>query len=339
MTDNPTNDTTPADTAPADTTPADAAPAVPAPSDPAPAEAASADAASTAPASSDPAPVDHAPQALKPTPVPPPDGPAPDGAVPPEGGAKPRRRGRVLRIAGGVLLAVAVLGGTGYTVVTVNGADRDAGAPVWEFPATPKDEGRAAKAGEDGGLAGMLVSYEDSGWERGPDIGEFGPEAVLGGERATALRKERLSWLPRSMRKQMEKEIDRQHLTGVAMRSYQSLAGTSWSVTDETLTMSIELAQMESGTTVRQRARAQIRFLDAMDSLRKGPRIKGHKDARCYLAPKDDEEDLDTMVCTAYVGNVLVTASAAGTAPLDTKGAAMLLRRQLDRIQEPGKAV
>ncbi|MEV8596569.1 hypothetical protein [Streptomyces sp. NPDC052012] len=219
----------------------------------------------------------------------------------------------------------------------MNGADRDAGAPVWEFP--EKAEDRAAKADEDTGLAGLLVPYEAGGWSRGPDLGEFGPDVELSGERATALRKERLRGLPRTLRRQMEKEIDRQRLTGLAMRSYQSTGEAAWSVKGHTFTMSIELARMESPAAVRDRARTQSRFLEAMDIFRKGPAIKGHENARCYLQPKIDEVDLDRMFCTAYVGNVLVTATAAGAVPLNTKGAAMLLTEQLDRIDEPGKAV
>lgn len=45
------------------------------------------------------------------------------------------------------------------------------------------------------------------------------------------------------------------------------------------------------------------------------------------------------MYCFARQGDVLVTATADGVSPMSTKGAAQLLKKQLDRIAEPGEAV
>ncbi|WP_406726725.1 hypothetical protein WJ438_21795 [Streptomyces sp. GD-15H] len=260
--------------------------------------------------------------------------PAPEG----EPAKKPVRSGRIAAVTGAVLLAVAVLGGTGYTVVTVQNADRDPGAPVWTFEKTKSAEstGRGTSAS---GLAGMLVPYGTDGWDRGPDRGEFGEDAALGGERAAALRKERLKGLPRSTRKELEKAIDRQHTKGLAMRSYQTKDDFVRGSAEGTLTMSIELVQLEDRSAVRDISRVQSSFVEALDVLRAGPKIKGHKNAKCFLPPKDDKADLETMYCTAYVGDVLVTATADGVAPLGTKEAAVLLRAQLDRIAEPGAAV
>ncbi|KOU56761.1 hypothetical protein ADK57_41445 [Streptomyces sp. MMG1533] len=230
----------------------------------------------------------------------------------------------------------AVVAGVGYTVVTVNDADRDAGAPVWKFPKTTAEDEKAATAK---GLAGVLVPYGTDGWTRGPDLGEFGSDAQLSGAQATALRKESLSDLPRTQRKKLEKEIDRQRVTGMAMRSYLSGDADALSENEGTFTVSIVLAQMESRAAVRDMATFQNEFLDALDVFRKGPEIKGHKNAECFLPPADDDTDLDTMYCSAYQGDVLVTATADGVKPLDTKGVAMLLSEQLDRIAEPGEAV
>ncbi|GAB2752956.1 hypothetical protein [Streptomyces bullii] len=253
------------------------------------------------------------------------------------------RRGRVGVLGTSALLAVAVVAGVGYTVVTVKGADRDAGAAVWEFP---KDEARSrTRAGAEGGekaggspLAGMLVPY-DTRWGRGPDLGRFGADAALSGEEATALRKEALNGLPRTQRKRLEKAIDRQRITGLAMRSYVSTTDLAPAFTADAFTMRVELARMDNRAAVRDVARFQSEFLAALDVLRKGPKIEGHENAHCFLPPKDSEQDLETMFCSAYVGNVLVTATADGAKPLDTKGAAGLFTEQLDRVSEPGKAV
>ncbi|MFI8189557.1 hypothetical protein ACIF8T_12280 [Streptomyces sp. NPDC085946] len=276
-------------------------------------------------------------------------GQAPAGRTPgipgePGGGGRTAgRRGRVAAVAASALLGLAVVGGTGYTVVTVRGADRDAGAPVWEYPKdrTGDDaEGRGgdARTTPASGLAGMLVPY-GTDWGRGPDLGAHGADAVLSGTQATALRKEALSGLPRTQRKRLEKAIDRQRITGLAMRSYTSTTDLGWSATHNAFTLRVELARMENRTAVREATRFHAEFLDALDVLRDGPRIEGHENARCFLPPKDADEDLDSMLCSASVGNVLVTAVTDGAKPLDTKRAATLFGEQLDRISEPGKAV
>ncbi|MFD4524936.1 hypothetical protein ACFWP7_13640 [Streptomyces sp. NPDC058470] len=252
---------------------------------------------------------------------------------------KPVRRGRIAAIAGSVLLAGAVVGGAGYTVVTVQDADRDAGAPTWKFPKAAKDDARAAKAAS--GLAAMLVPYDDVSWSRGPDIAEFGADVSLSGGQATALRKESLRDLPRSQRRELEKQIDKEPTKGMVMRSYLNAESATDSVLagDSAYTVSIVLAQMEDQATVRDMSTFQNEFLDALDIFRKGPEIEGHKNAQCFLPPKEADDELDMMVCSAYEGDVLVSATAYGVKPLDTKGVAVLLRTQLDRITEPGEAV
>ncbi|MFJ9816893.1 hypothetical protein ACIRU3_16765 [Streptomyces sp. NPDC101151] len=250
--------------------------------------------------------------------------------------SKPRRRGRIPAIAGSVLLAGALVAGVGYTVVTVDGADRDAGAPAWKFPEVTADKDKAEARH---GLAGMLVPYGTGTWTHGPDIGEFGSDAQLSGAQATALRKESLKGLPRSRRLQLERQIDRQRVKGMAMRSYFSGQSEAYLWNEGIYSVTIVLAQMEDKAAVRSISTFQNAFLGALGGLRAGPEIKGHKNAKCFRSPKGTEEDLDKMFCSAYVGDILVTVTADGAQPLDTDGVAGLVRNQLDRIAEPGVAV
>ncbi|WP_432196983.1 hypothetical protein [Streptomyces sp. bgisy027] len=265
-------------------------------------------------------------------PVEPAPEPLPAPVAPPA--EKPRRKGRVAALAGSLLLVGAVVVGVGHTVVTVRDADLDAGAPLWKLPAGKAGDTKAASAS---GLAGMLVPYGTDGWVRGPDLGEFGSDASLSGPQAMALQRESLSDLPRSQRRKLEKEFDKLRLKGMAMRSYLSVSAADDG--DGAIALSIVLSQMENSAAVRNMATVQSEFLEALDIFRKGPAIKGHKNARCFLPPKDADSALDAMFCSAYVGNILVTATAEAGKPLDTKEAAVLLRTQLDRIAEPGEAV
>ncbi|MEU0339179.1 hypothetical protein ABZ092_09385 [Streptomyces bobili] len=258
------------------------------------------------------------------------------GPLVPEAAAGRRRirLGRIASVAGCVLSAGVVVVGVGGTVVTVRDADRDAGAPVWTLPENKAVEARSAPRT---GLSAMLVPY-DEGWARGQDLGEFGYDRELGGAQATALRKESLSDLPRSQRKRLEKEIDKQRVKGMAMRSYALTADSSL-FTDEPVTVSVVLTQMESKAAVRDIVTFQNSFLEALGAFRDGPVIKGHKNAKCFLTPKDDEEDIDMMTCSAYQGEVLVSVNAEAVKPMNTKAVAALLTDQLDRVEEPGEAV
>ena len=239
------------------------------------------------------------------------------------------RRGRVAAVVGCALLAVAVVGGVGYTVVTVNGADRDAGAPVWKFP----DSVAQQKAAPAKGLAAMLRPY-DYDYVRGPDIAEFGADAQLTGREATALRKQEISGLPRSQRLLLEKQIDREQLKGIAMRSY---VRNPADVVD-TYSIEVQLAQMDE-KAARNLVTYENELLNTVDAFRKGPTVPGHKEARCFLPKQVSGEKLDEMLCFADIGDVLITLDASGTKAMDTKGIATFLRDQLDRIKTTGQAV
>ncbi|MER7927545.1 MULTISPECIES: hypothetical protein [unclassified Streptomyces] len=250
--------------------------------------------------------------------------------VAPETPKKPARRGRIAAVVGCALLAVAVVGGVGYTVVTVNGADRDAGAPTWTFPKSAA-QGKAAPAK---GLGGMLNPY-NLAYQRGPDIAKFGADAQLTGRQATALRKQEVSGLPRSQRLLLEKQIDGQQIKGIAMRSYVYAAAQETNA----YTVEVQLVRMDE-KAAHTLATYENGLLDSTtDVFRKGPTVPGHKDARCFLPKASSAEKLDEMLCFANIGDVLITLDASGTKSMDRKGIAAFLREQLERIKTTGQAV
>ncbi|MER6130471.1 hypothetical protein [Streptomyces sp. NPDC001815] len=277
------------------------------------------------------------------------DGPAPvavmvDGTVEPETaqekktGNKSGRRGRIAAAVGCGALLVAVVAGIGFTVVTVNDADRDAGALEWRFPKAAKEDSRPKAAS---GLAGMLVPYgtggDPDGYGRGPDIEEFGSDSEFNGRQATELRKRPLRDLPRSQRLRLEKQIDKGRIKDMAMRSYLSPPDTL-GYSGKVFTADIVLSRMDK-KAVRGTAAFQSEFLSTLGAFREGPKIEGHKNARCFLSPKVADKKLDMMFCSASRGDVLVGVTAYGVKPLNTRGVASLVREQLDRIAEPGEAV
>nr|WP_253267883.1 hypothetical protein [Streptomyces asoensis] len=255
---------------------------------------------------------------------------------------KPARRvlrpGRIAAVAGSVLLACALVGGVGYTVVTVQDADRDPGKPTWKFPPVAQDDEKTKQDGAAAsGLSALLVPYGTDGFELGPDLGEFGADAEFSGAQATAMRKESIKDLPSKSRRQLEKLIDKERIKGVAMRSY--IVGRSDYNTTDAITFDVNLSRMENRTAVREAATSFNGFLAATDVFRKGPKIAGNKDAQCFLTPKDKDEELGFALCTAYVGDVLVSVTADAPGVLDAKFVAQFFTAQLDRIDDPGQAV
>ncbi|MGI5376436.1 hypothetical protein ACQEV2_19680 [Streptomyces sp. CA-251387] len=260
------------------------------------------------------------------------------GEVPAPVDNKPVRRGRIAAVAGSALLAAALVAGVGHTVVTVRNADRDPGKPTWGQPKAAKEE-EAQGGPKAGSLSALFVPFNTTGYERGPDIGEHGADVEFDEQQADAVRKEPLQDLPRSTRKALEKEVDKQRVKGMAMRSYMLVDGYRY---DEQAHFAAEvtLTRMANRDAVRKISTAFNSFFAATDVFRKGPKVKGHKEARCFLTPKADEkQDLDGLFCSAYVGDVLVSVSASGPSPLDTKSMATFLAAQLDRIDDPGQAV
>lgn len=258
--------------------------------------------------------------------------PLPGGEVAPEAEVpgKPVRRGRIAAVVGCAVLALAVVGGVAYTVVTVHGADRDAGAPVWKFPKAAAERKAAAAKG----LSAVLQPYTAHGYVRGPDIEEFGSEAELTGREATALRKEDFSGLPRSQRLLVEKQIDREQIKGLAMRSYLYPAAQE----SNAYTVKVQLVQMDA-KAARSLATYENQLLGTVSVFRKGPAVPGHKDAKCFL-PKDEAgEKLTEMLCFASQADAMITLSASGTKAMDTKEIASFLSGQLDRVKTTGEAV
>ncbi|MEU9307106.1 hypothetical protein [Streptomyces sp. NPDC048256] len=266
------------------------------------------------------------------------------GGAEPVTAVKPARRvlrpGRIATVAGSALLACALVGGVGYTAVTVQDADRAPGKPTWKFPPPAQGEEKTEQDGSDAagkGLSALLVPYGTDGFERGPDLGEFGADAEFSGAQATAMRKESIKDLPSKSRRQLEKLIDKERIKGVAMRSY--VVGRSDYNTTDAITFDVNLSRMENRTAVREAATSVNGFLAATDVFRKGPKIAGNKDAQCFLTPKDKDEELGFALCTAYVGDVLVSVTANAPGVLDAKFVAKFFTAQLDRIDDPGQAV
>ncbi|MET8693146.1 hypothetical protein ABZV65_11460 [Streptomyces bauhiniae] len=244
--------------------------------------------------------------------------------------AGPRRTTRVV----GAALALVTLAAVGCTAVVVHGADRSPGAPAWRLPQAAKEKKAPEKQS---GLRALLLPFGEERYVRGPEVAKFGSDTELTGRQTSDLLRQSLRSLPRSQRLQLERQYEKNPVKGMAVRSYTS---TAWAGEDShAFTVEMVLSRSDR-STLRARNRSQQQFIDTMKIFRKGPAIKGHEDhAACFLPPAVDGDKLDSMSCSGYVGDIGVTAWIEGTAPLDLKGAANMMRAQFDRIKEPGEAV
>ncbi|MFI6880581.1 hypothetical protein ACIBL6_44735 [Streptomyces sp. NPDC050400] len=238
---------------------------------------------------------------------------------------RPRRWPAVV-VAGAVVLAVA--GAAAVTVMKVDDADRTVTTSVWGAPKAAKQH--AGDGSRPSDLRSRLLPMPDR-YVPGPDIDEFGNDKAIGGKEAVARLKKSADDLPARQRDAQRRSIDKLKLKGLAMRSY--------SAEDTDLVVEIQLSQMQNRQAGRDLKAFRTEFLRSLGVFTKGPRIKGHRNADCFLAPRDSDTKLDLLMCSAYEDDLLVSVTATGPKSIDSKAVAALLARQLDHISSRGEAV
>ncbi|WP_260174419.1 hypothetical protein [Streptomyces sp. PanSC19] len=258
---------------------------------------------------------------------------------------KSGKRG-VRRVLLGVVLPSAVAlgligGGVAYTAVTVSSADRTAPTRLWgeteKTARSDEDPAAALARGKAGTPLSKLLLPLPEGYEFGPDEELYGNDGELGAAEATALMKQAGKGLSGKKRRAFEKDVDKLGIEGIGVRSFAD--------PDSDVVVTFELARMKDEKQIKASYRIRKEVMDILE-FPKGPRVKGHRNAVCYMAPTVDSSDkeeraaaLEQMVCLAYDSEVLVTMRAAGAKPFDKAGVAKLLTQQLDHIASPGEYV
>ncbi|MFD7964158.1 hypothetical protein ACFV5J_25490 [Streptomyces zaomyceticus] len=260
-------------------------------------------------------------------------------------GAAPAKKRGVRRVLLGVVLpSVLVLGliggGLTYTALTVSSADRTAPTELWGTPvksAQDEDPAAALARGRTGTPLSRLLLPLPEGYEFGPDEELYGNDGELGAAEATALMKQAGEGLSGKKRRAFEKEVDKLGIEGIGVRSFADL--------DNDVVVTVELARMKDKKQIRNSHRLRKEVMEFLE-FPEGPKVKGHRNAVCYLVPEDDSLDkkeraaaLQEMICLAYDSEVTVTLRAAGAKPFDKARVAQLLTRQLDHIASPGEYV
>ena len=132
---------------------------------------------------------------------------------------------------------------------------------------------------------------------------------------------------PQERRERRSRQL---HIEGAGLRTYRA-----W----DDVIIDIAIVQMRNKAAAHARTAYFTEMTKALGVFRNGPKVKGHPYATCVLPPIDPGKKLDSMLCQATEGDLMVTVTVAGTVPLNKQEAADLLAKQLDRIQDPGEAV
>ncbi|MER6099320.1 hypothetical protein ABT154_26415 [Streptomyces sp. NPDC001728] len=255
--------------------------------------------------------------------------------------------GRARRLLKNVLTAVLVLGAVGggvaYTATTVDGADRTAPTVGWREPsatATPEDPAASVDKGRASTPMSKLLLPVPDGYVLGADLAGYGNDDELGARQAAALFKKSSKGVYGKERRTYEKAVDALGIQGMAVRSYARV--------DNSLQAEVSILRMKDKKAVRKFFEVRKDLAELLD-LDKGPKIEDHaRNAFCHLSPEpgtpedDGEErtpDLRAVICVAYDGEVMVSVTAYGVPPLDTKAVAALVEKQLRHIESPGEYV
>ncbi|CAM5453873.1 hypothetical protein [Streptomyces narbonensis] len=256
-----------------------------------------------------------------------------------------RKRRILANVLTGVLVLGAVGGGVAYTAVTVDGADRTAPTVAWADPtatATPADPAAGFDRGRGSTPLSKLLLPVPDGYALGADIDGEGNDHEVSAEEAVAVLKRTNKGFYGKERRAYEKSIDKLGIKGMAMRSYASR--------DNLLHVEVFVLRMKDKKSVRQLFETQKDLAEVLD-LAKGPKIKDHaKNTACFVLPDppkptdpEDEEQWDDrlrgLTCSAYDGEVLVSASSAGADEHHRRAVADLLEKQLSHIESPGEYV
>ncbi|MEU0989027.1 hypothetical protein [Streptomyces sp. NPDC005953] len=238
-----------------------------------------------------------------------------------------------------VALVLAVIGsGATYATVAVQDADRTVPTVTWGTLAPAGDDPAAdAHRGRTSTPLSKLLLPVPEGYRLGPDIEEYGNDDEISGARAASVLKGAARGeLSGKERRVFDRLVDSLGLEGLAARSYAS--------DDNDLVVGIEIVSAKNKRQLRAMYQQRTQY-GVLTKARKGPKIEGHPQSFCYLAPKDsvmedgEPTGLDGMLCAAYTGEVLVNFRISGTVPFKKSAATALVKQQLDHIASPGEYV
>lgn len=189
------------------------------------------------------------------------------------------------------------------------GCDRKVSTERWGEQSEPsKDPAERAWEGRHDTELSRLLLPVDEDHRLGPDIGEYGNDVEIGGAELVAAAKQNLRGLPQAMRRNLEKQIDRNGLEGVAMRSYtENALGIAYE--DSEAHAAVRVESLKNRAAAEREHRLVVRSLRAGEG-KPATKIKGHPQAYCHRVDLDIEYGYRQVLCSAARGEYLVILAA-----------------------------
>ncbi|MFD9125635.1 hypothetical protein [Kitasatospora sp. NPDC059571] len=262
-----------------------------------------------------------------PSPVEAPVAPAPAATA-----AAPRRVSFAVRAAASVVAAAlaGVVIGVGILKVHYDDAPAVAApAPSGTAPGASPSPSFSAKSNGThvGSLRAMLLPVPD-GYRLGPDAGAYGNDTELTEEQRKSWMEDEIRGLPTKLQDALRKEWPNTPLRGGSVRTLAS--------SDDEVTATVWLLQYQHQDAVR----ANEAWMTALGSdsglFRIGPSVPGHTEAHCFLPYLEPGAQIDSLDCSAALGDLRVVFQVEGVAPLPKDRLVSLFAKQLDRLALPG---
>lgn len=261
----------------------------------------------------------------------------PDTAPVVDGPVVPRaaRPGPAARAAAAVVAAALLGVGIGFGVLQVRYDDEPVAAAAPAAPsagatgATGAGPSYGAKANGThfGSMRDLLVPLP-AGYRPGPDSGAYGNDTELSEAQRKAWVEDEVRGLPSKLQDALRKDWQQYPLKGGGVRSFT--ANDS-----DAVTATVWLLQYHQ-----EAVKADDAWVSALGSdtglFRLGPQVPGHSEAHCYLPALDPGAEIDSMHCSAAVGDLRVVFNSEGVVPLPKDRLVTLFAQQLDRLALPG---
>ncbi|GAA5006385.1 hypothetical protein [Kitasatospora paranensis] len=252
---------------------------------------------------------------------------APVLEVPP---AARRRPSFAVRATAAVVAAALVGVGIGVGILKVRYDDEPvvAAGPTAAAPGPSASPAFGAKSNGThfGSFRDLLLPVPD-GYRLGPDAGAYGNDTELTEAQRKSWMEDEIRGLPTKLQDSLRKVWQDTPLKGGGVRSLAA--------SDDTLVATVWLLQYHQAAV-----KADDAWVSTLGSdtglFRLGPQVPGHTEAHCYLPALPPGSEVDSLQCSAALGDLRVVFQVDGVAPLPKDRLVTLFAEQLDRLAIPG---
>ena len=257
---------------------------------------------------------------------------SPTAGTPPKSAPEPARvrkpigTARIM-IAVGALVSIAVGGGVGALIVHGKTRHNQQVTAQALASAAARPQPQTAGVRSDGSHYGPLFAYLlpiPAGYDLGPSDADYGNNSYLTGDQTDGDLDGLLAGVPQSDLPSAKGSLTDVSLKGTAIRTY---ADPSTALVVQIALIQSDVADVAGNATLFQST------ISDPNVFQQGPTVPGYDQATCVLPSGPGSDTIDSLICMASSGDILVRVNAYGPAPLDTTTVTQLVSRQLDLLK------